>query len=304
MIKTYHNFKLPELIRVPALTPLLYRLVSKLEFKELQKIKIDKPGVNKEKRNEFVIASLTSFPLRIETAYYTVLTLLNQTYKPDRLILWLAEEQFPDKKLPDRLVSLSKYGLEIKWCDNLRSHKKYYYAMKENKDSTIVIFDDDIIYPEDYLQKLYEKHLQFPKSVVCNKARKIKVDREKVFLYNDWELPLGFAVDKPEWLLIPVGCGGVLYPPYALSEEVFNVFNIKSIAFTVDDIWLKFMAVLAGTKSVLTTSYNRTLSCVPGSQVEHLAQTNCIEGVNNTSFAEMLKAYPEFLPIVLNEVEK
>ena len=294
MIKTYHNLKIPELIYIPVLSSLMNRALFKLEIRELSKIKEDKLGLNKEKRDKPIIASLTSFPARIEIVSYTVLTLLNQMLKPDRLILWLAEEQFPDKKLPEKLTGLIKYGLEIKWCDDLRSHKKYYYAIMENPNSIVVTFDDDIIYPEDYLYKLYKTHLEFPDAVVCNKAHKINIKNGVILPYNSWKTPLGFGTNSPEWLLMPVGCGGVLYPPGCLEDEVFNIENIKSLASAVDDIWLKFMSVLKGKKAILTTSYFRTLTCVPGSQTVHLAQSNCMNGNNDACFKKMLSAYPEF----------
>lgn len=43
-----------------------------------------------------VIISLTSFPQRIDVVYITITTLLKQTFKPGKIMLWLAEEQFPN----------------------------------------------------------------------------------------------------------------------------------------------------------------------------------------------------------------
>ena len=51
--------------------------------------------------------------------------LLQQTLKPDEVILWLSEEQFPNKQLPENLTRLQEFGLSIKWCkDDIKSFKK------------------------------------------------------------------------------------------------------------------------------------------------------------------------------------
>ena len=72
-------------------------------------------GITTQKRNKKIIASLTTFPNRINSVHKTIATLLTQTLKPDEVILWLAESQFPYKKLPDNLTNLEKFRLSIKW---------------------------------------------------------------------------------------------------------------------------------------------------------------------------------------------
>lgn len=62
--------------------------------------------------NSNVIISLTSYPARIDTIHLTIMTLLNQTMKPRKVMLWLAKEQFPNggKDLPQKLLKL-KYNV-------------------------------------------------------------------------------------------------------------------------------------------------------------------------------------------------
>ena len=64
---------------------------------------ITQSGVTKEKRQTPVVVSLTSHPHRINTVYKTISLLLNQTLKPDRVVLWLAKEQFTDVEIPTSL---------------------------------------------------------------------------------------------------------------------------------------------------------------------------------------------------------
>ena len=57
-----------------------------------------KKGRNKlhpRQSGEEVIVSLTTFPARISTVWITIETIFRQEVMPDRIVLWLAKEQFP-----------------------------------------------------------------------------------------------------------------------------------------------------------------------------------------------------------------
>lgn len=60
-----------------------------------------------------IIVSLTSYPARISTVHLTIDTLLSQTRKADKIILWLAPEQFPNKEddLPAQLLAQTEGGI-------------------------------------------------------------------------------------------------------------------------------------------------------------------------------------------------
>ena len=105
-------------------------------------------GLNTEKRDVRVIASLTTFPERITSVKETIKALLLQTCKPDELVLWLANEQFPEgeQSLPQDLLALKEFGLTIKWCKDIRSYKKLIPALKEYPNDIIITFDDDYYY--------------------------------------------------------------------------------------------------------------------------------------------------------------
>lgn len=106
-----------------------------------------------------VILSMTTYPKRMETLPIVIESLLRQTVKPTKFQLWLAEEQYPDKAALLRdMKTYTERGLEIMFCEDLKSHKKYYYAMKDNPDAIVITVDDDIIYPESMLEKLLKTH--------------------------------------------------------------------------------------------------------------------------------------------------
>lgn len=55
-----------------------------------------------------MIGSLTSYPARITTVHRVIETILNQSVPLDKVILYLADEQFPDRQLPQTLTDLAK----------------------------------------------------------------------------------------------------------------------------------------------------------------------------------------------------
>ena len=78
---------------------------------------------NPEIKSPRLIVSLTSFPDRMYDIHYAVYSLLNQTKKPDMLVLYLAEDEFKKKReeLPQKLTELEKKGLTKKLCKYLNS---------------------------------------------------------------------------------------------------------------------------------------------------------------------------------------
>lgn len=210
---------------------------------------ITKSGITENKRKVRLVVSLTSYPARINTVYQTIKTLLNQTLKPDKLILWLAEEQFPGKSLPENLTELNKFGLEIKWCEDIKSFKKLIPVLKEYPEDIIVTADDDIFYPANFLESLYNQYLKYPQYIHANRAFLIKKDK-----YKNSEFVMksrGYAYDEtyfPSCHNEFMTGYGTLFPPHCLDKEVLNSNIFMKLTPTKDDLWFWRMAVKKGTK--------------------------------------------------------
>jgi len=200
-------------------------------------------------KNQKLIVSLTSFPERIPDIFFNLYSLLNQTIQPDMLVLWLAEEQFPNKEkdLPKRLLDLQKYGLTIKWCKDIKSYKKLIFSLKEFPNDIIVTADDDIYYPENWLELLYNSYLNEPKYIHCHRAHKVTFNKNKELAsYNEWQKCI--TTDNVSYLNFFTGAGGILYPPNSLYKDTLNEELFMALCPTADDIWFWAMAVLNNTK--------------------------------------------------------
>lgn len=218
-----------------------YRTGRKYKFE-----KVTKSGLTDIKRNPQIIVSLTSFPDRIPFIYKTISSLLNQTLKPDMVILWLAKEQFPqlENDLPDELLELKKYGLTIKWCNNIRSYKKLVPAIKEYPNDIIITVDDDIYYDKTLVELLYKSYEKEPQYIHCHRCTKIFYKNGKIKAKGGGKKFYKY----PSYANKLVGVGGVLYPPNSLYCDITNENLFMELAPTNDDIWFWLMAVLNNKK--------------------------------------------------------
>ena len=246
-------------------------------------------GVNKDKREETYIVSLTSIPSRINDIWITIETILRQSFKPDKIILWLAEEQFPDRKLPDSLIRLQERGLTIDFCEDLRSHKKYYYSLIGFPESNVITFDDDLYFPKDLLKNVVELHNAFPDMIATNRAHKITVRKGKINPYRRWKHDV--TDTTPSHLLVATGGAGTLYPPGAFQEETFNQELIKKLCFYADDLWLKMMELLNDRMVVTNKRYNKDLPSVGSTQNQKLVSFNVLSGGNDIQFNNLLSHF-------------
>lgn len=210
-------------------------------------------------RPQKYIVSLTSFPKRIGRVWIVIESILRQSHKPDKIILWLSKEQFKNfGSLPKALLNQQNRGLEIRYVDDdFKSHKKYYYTLIEFPNEYLITVDDDIIYPTTLIRKLVELNAIYPNSIVCHRALKIKVENSKVLPYSEWDQIKNFS--GPNSSIFFTSGGGTLFPPRALHIEVLNNAIFMKYCFSADDVWLNIMARLNTTTIVKSNYYSSLL---------------------------------------------
>ena len=260
-------------------------------------------GLNKsEERKPRLVVSLTSYPPRIKTIHYTINTLLNQSLKPDKLILWLAKEQFPngEKDLPDELLKLKTLGLEIEWCEDLGPYKKLIPTLKKYPEDIIVTADDDVYYEEDVLSSLYEAYKNNPSNIYVRRSVKIELRDNELYPVSSRKYFYKHATE-PTYFNQIMGGSGCLYPPHSLYKDVFIFNRSKMLIPLHDDVYFWSMAVLNRTKIQVVGGYEKNLFFVDGTQNVGLIKINTREGVGaslDEAYKIMIKNYPEILEII------
>ncbi len=265
---------------------------------------LPKYGLNQtDSRKEKVIVSLTSFPARIDQVYFAIKSLMIQSYQADRIILWLSKQQFPNGLDSKPLETLQQKGLEMIFVDDdLRSHKKYFYALQQQKpDEVVITFDDDIIFEYDAIEKLIKTRQSYPDCIICNRGETIKIKDHRFEPYSKWCILSKEGVDYPSMMIVPSTGAGCLYPYGIMPPCTFDVSKIKTVAFSADDLWMRFNSMQKGIKIKKSQPTNAILCQVTNSQRVNLSQVNCIEGQNDVAIANLEKEFPKSISILLQE---
>ena len=250
------------------------------------------------------VVSLTSFPARIDGLYYCLCSLLNQIVRPKRLVLWLAKEQFPNKlnSLPRRICELQDVGLEIKFCNDIKSYKKIVYMAQEAVNENIIIVDDDTLYPEDWLKRIWDESTRYPDSVICYRAHEIGIDNGIIEPYDKWN-KLAPGIKGPSKGLMPIGVGGVLYPKRCFENVEWDYNAIHKCAPTTDDIWLKCLITSRGYKIIKVDADSVEWFTVLGTQKQRLAKMNVEMGNANDIALKKCMQYFGLIPADFSQSE-
>lgn len=236
-----------------------------------------------------LIASLTSFPARIEHVWITIESLFQQSYKPWKVVLVLAEEEFPGKKLPKTLEDQVDRGLEIIWVSrNTRSFKKLLPVKEKYPSSYIVTFDDDIIYETKRTERLVRFYKSNPGCIVACRGKEVLLAKQGFMPYMEWPMA---NRKSPDGKVLATGVGGILYPPGLLNEQMLlDIDNAQRLTPTADDIWFWATAVYSNVP-VRCLAYNRTLSIKFRDSENGLTRINCIEGRNDIQLRAIDEEY-------------
>ncbi len=206
-----------------------------------------------------IIVSFTTIPARINRIWIMIESILRQTQKPDRLILWLSNEQFPCiDVLPKILLDQTSRGLEIRFMSgDIRSHKKYYYALKEFCNYYLLTVDDDIIYRSTMISDMYNYSRHFPGSVISQYCMKMIWNEEEIESFSLW--PIIVEETTPNLFSFFGSGGGTLFPPFSMDPDVLNEDLFMNLTPLADDVWLNAMCRLNMTNIVKTKYFSNFL---------------------------------------------
>ena len=167
-----------------------------------------------------IIVSMTSWKKRITNVKYVVSSILQGTYKPDKIILNLSTDEFQDKHIPIDLKLLEKYTIfEINWVkENTKAFKKIIPTMELYPDSIIISIDDDIIYPRLFIETILDSYKKQNKDIITLYRNKNKYEFDSV-----------------------VGCG-TLYTTSKLVPFISNHLNKEIINTNEDDTYYAWCA--------------------------------------------------------------
>lgn len=240
-----------------------------------------------------IVVSLTTFPARITAVSNVIENMLAQSVVPDKVVLYLSEQNFPNREedMPLRLLRLRSNRFEIRWVkDDLRSFKKIIPALQDFADDIVITVDDDLTYPSYLIEKLVDAHQKFPNAICGVRTHQVGRDGDGRFLpYKQWNKSISHYVMEPRWDLMATTGAGTLFPPHVFDNtDFFDKDAIRELCPTADDMWVKFMSMKHNIPVVLAMPVEK-LKYIPDTQEERLWTTNIT--ANDTQFNALLERY-------------
>lgn len=238
-----------------------------------------------------VIVSITTFPKRFTYLKYTLISILRQTVRPEKIIINLVQSECPNgfDDVPSDIIMMTELGVEFQFRDEcLKPHGKYYYVMQNYPDKLIVTMDDDVFYRKDAIEKLLNMHQKFPSAVCGRMVRKIKIINGVVQPYITWSL---YNNGPTEITYMAMGVGGVLYPACLFEESnLFNLDAIKKLCLNADDLWLKANELLLNIP-VVTNKFESPDVTLESSKSNALSSDNILGDANDIQWKALSNQY-------------
>ena len=236
-----------------------------------------------------LIVAMTSYPGRAQKAWIAVETLLRQTVVPEKLILVLNEEEFPNRVIPRQLSPRLRRGLQIMWVEkNGRSFDKLLPVRAAFPDQSIVTVDDDKCFPRTLLASLFDASQSQPQAVIGARGWKIQKYSSGDIHYGDnWirarSGDSGHAIFTP-------GGNGCLYPAFSLDDSVDSYADAQKVCPSADDIWFWGAALKKQTQFFC-------LGMPPHRPINHGEKAGALSSVNQSRNDEQFQAALDFFGI-------
>lgn len=236
-----------------------------------------------------LVVTLTSYGKRFATLHLTLKSLLAQSVRADRTVLWIAEDE--RAALPQAVLALQEAGLDICFCEDIRSYKKIIPTLKEEWNSFVVTADDDFYYEPEWLAGLALAWDKQAKTIVAHRAHRIRTrpDDSTPEPYRNWEWQITSPKETSD-RLFPTSGSGVLYPPGAFDPSVTDQKAFLSLCPDADDIWLYWMCRKTGCR-IKTSGRQAPYINWPGTQDDTLWHKNLLRDGNDRQIAAMQTAY-------------
>ena len=213
-------------------------------------------GVNSGiKRTVPVIVSLHAKTSDYKNLPITLYSLLNQTMKPDKIILWINEDENL-QTLPYEITQFIKNGLEIKFIKNKNEYTATYYAIKEFSNSINVIAQNGLHYSKNWLKKLYSSYIQYSDEIQVHLANEVILKDENLLPSKFWKKSIE---GKSSYSYVINLQGGVLFPPNCFGKDFLRKDIFLKYAPANPELWLWVMSLVYGKKTRIVKNNNKHL---------------------------------------------
>lgn len=182
-------------------------------------------------RPERIVVSMTTIPERASKIAPALRSLLDQSCPADRVLLaWPS----PAKQGTCPKQSRLPCGVEVFPCEDQGPATKFLAAHAVEPRAAIVVVDDDVIYPADFLATLLDAHRLEPMTALGWRGWRLQPGVDP----RDFDHVFATSVREATPVDVLLGTWGYLIPPGALDEAVHDFRGWPSELRFVDDVWI------------------------------------------------------------------
>lgn len=183
-------------------------------------------------RPERIVVSLTTVPDRMDKLAPVLRSLVDQTVPADRIVLarpevsWRSGKPYPplDPPFP---------GVDVLATKDHGPATKLLPALLAEPDAAIIVVDDDIIYPVDFIEQMLAWHRRMPQAAIGFRGwRIVEGAHPKRFPHI-----FSTSLAEPEAVDILLGTWGYLVPPGSFDATVHDLDAAPPAMRFVDDVW-------------------------------------------------------------------
>ena len=184
-------------------------------------------------RAERIVVSLTSIPQRVDLIGPALRSLVDQTCPADRIVLaWprrslrTGEAYPPPPEVPA--------GVDVLECEDIGPATKLLPTLRDEPDALIVVVDDDVIYPHDFIETLLNAHRAEPRVALGYRGWILRPGVDP----RDLDHVFATALKQPVDVDVLFGTWGYLVPPGALDSAAHDFEGYPPETRWVDDVWI------------------------------------------------------------------
>jgi len=193
----------------------------------------DKPTRTVPERPERLIVSLTTVPERSRRILPALRSLLDQTCPADGIVLAWPDRSlrtglpyFEPPELPD--------GVRLLHCEDEGPVSKLLPALRLEPTAAIIVVDDDVVYPNDFIENLLAAHRVNPRAALGWRGWQLAQDSDP----RDFKHVFATGVETLTPVDVLLGTWGYLIPPKVFDEAIFDLDAFPAELRWVDDVWV------------------------------------------------------------------
>lgn len=219
-----------------------------------------RPNVHCSKKSGRMIVSISPNELDYDTIYPCIASLLNQSYKPDKIIVYMNSGSLRDKHFCMNFEDLLDCGVEIRWTEDFGLYTSFFAAANDFANDLILICSPRFEYKNNFIEDIFNQYSINKKDIICGMISRASME------YDNLVIKFGDNVcyEDASFMNIPHYEFGMLFKPGFFNSIAYDYASFIRFAPKFPDLWYWIMAIASGRKIRTVNNNLPNISNLPG----------------------------------------